>query len=210
MRTPPTVVERHAGLDSAAVTVQITGRTSRPHGQPTRGANAILLRQGNATVVRDFLVTAGPELLPFVLAPEGTVDPRILADLLGIRGMLLAWTAREAARVPDRDLTRLEAIVAGMERGPGPAALQVLDFDFFQELVRLTGNRVLGLLTNTIRQVYLERPELFAALYQPGFDCGPHRRALTALAAGDGAAAAAAMEDYAQRAVPLVALAAGR
>ncbi|HEY3354033.1 MAG TPA: GntR family transcriptional regulator [Polyangia bacterium] len=160
----------------------------------------IEIRQGNATVVRDFLVTAGPELLPFFLAPAGAPDPKILRDLLGIRSMILAWTARQAARAaPRRDLTRLTALTAALE-APGLSAeeLQVLDFDFFQELVNLTDNRVLGLLANTIRQVYLARPALFTPLYDPErFDARLHRRALTAITAGDAAAAAAAMEEYA-------------
>jgi DNA-binding FadR family transcriptional regulator len=161
----------------------------------------IQIRQGNATVVRDFLVSAGSEVLPFVLAPRGAPDPKILRDLLAIRGMFLAWTAREAALgAADRDLARLGAITLELE-APGHTAkeLQLLDFDFFQEIVNLTENRVLGLLANTIRHVYLERPDLFTVLYEPsGFDPRPHRRALEAITRGDGDAAAAAMEAHAR------------
>jgi DNA-binding FadR family transcriptional regulator len=164
----------------------------------------IEIRQGNATLVRDFLVTAGPELLPFVLAPAGLPDPKIVRDLLGIRSMILAWTARQAAHAPPpRDLERLAWLTRELEQ-PGHDAeeLQVLDFDFFQELVRLTDNRVLALLANTIRHVYLARPALFTPLYDPrGFDPQHHRRACDAIAQGDAVAAAAAMEAYAQLAL---------
>lgn len=163
----------------------------------------IHIRQGNVTVVRDFLATAGPELLPFFLAPEGAPDVKIVEDLLAIRAMLLGWTARQAALVAaHRDLGRLRELTAELERpGRSPEELQLLDFDFFQELVDLTENRVLMLLTNTIRQVYLERPELFRGLYEPGiFNATLHRRAFTAIAAGNSGEAAAAMEEYAQTA----------
>ena len=97
------------------------------------------------------------------------------------------------------DLTRLGAIVADLEAAAqSPEQLQVLDFDFFEELVHLTGNRVLMLLVNTIRQVYLEKPAVFAVLYQSAtFDAAPHRRTLAAVVAGDADAAARAMEAHA-------------
>ena len=168
----------------------------------------VQVRQGATTVVRNLLRTAGPELLPFLLAPGGEPDPRIISDLLAIRSMILGWTARHAALGGHRpeDLTRLRELLAQLEAKGQPAAqLQILDFDFFQELVHLTENRVLMLFSNTIRHVYLERPAIFAALYQPGrFDPTPHRRALTAIAAGDGEGAARAMEAHAEVALALM------
>jgi GntR family transcriptional regulator, transcriptional repressor for pyruvate dehydrogenase complex len=167
----------------------------------------VQVRQGYATVVRNLLRTAGPELLPFLMAPEGKPDPKIFSDLLAMRTMILVWTARQAAMLgPRGDLDALRAIVAKLEaEGHSAEDLQVLDFDFFEELVHLTENRVLTLFSNTIRQVYLERPALFALLYQPEkFDPTPHRRALTAIAAGDPEGAARAMEAHAEVAVALL------
>jgi DNA-binding FadR family transcriptional regulator len=167
----------------------------------------VQVRQGYATVVRNLLRTAGPELLPFLMAPEGKPDPKILDDLLAIRRMILAWTARQAAALgPRGDLEPLRAIVARLEaEGHTAEELQVLDFDFFEELVHLTENRVLMLFSNTIRQVYLERPALFALLYQPAtFDPAPHRQALAAIAAGDPEGAARAMEAHAEVAITLL------
>jgi DNA-binding FadR family transcriptional regulator len=161
------------------------------------------IRQGNQTVVRDFLVTAGPELL-VALATASAPDPKIVYDLLAIRSMILAWTARQAARAAaDRDLTRLRELTEALEQPDQSAEqLQILDFEFFQELVSLTENRVLGLLANTIRQVYLAQPALFTPLYEPArFDARRHRRAFAAIVAGDAEAAAAAMEEYAQSAL---------
>jgi GntR family transcriptional repressor for pyruvate dehydrogenase complex len=167
----------------------------------------VQVRQGYATVVRNLLRTAGPELLPFLLAPEGKPDLKILEDVLAIRAMILGWTARHAALAgPRADLEHLREIVTQLE-GPGQTAdqLQILDFDFFEELVHLTENRVLMLLSNTIRHVYLDKPAHFAVLYQPGvFDPSPHRRTLAAVAAGDADAAGRAMEAHAEAARTLL------
>jgi len=159
----------------------------------------VQVRQGYATVVRNFLRSAGPELLPFFAAPAGRPDPKFLTDLLAIRSMLLTWTARQAAARGGADLGRLRELAAALaEPGRDPEELQLLDFDFFQELVHLADNRVLMLLTNAIRHVYLEKPALFTVLYQPGtFDPGPHQETVAALERGDAAAAAAAMTAHA-------------
>ena len=168
----------------------------------------VQVRQGATTVVRNLLRTAGPELLPFLLAPGGEPDPRIIADLLAIRAMILGWTARHAALGGNQpeDLARLRQILAQLEaEGQTAEQLQILDFDFYHELVHLTENRVLMLFSNTIRHVYLEKPAVFAALYQPGrFDPTPHRRTLAAIAAGDGEGAARAMEVHAEVALALM------
>lgn len=168
----------------------------------------VQVRQGATTVVRSLLRSAGPELLPFLLAPGGQPDPKVIADLLAIRTMILGWTARQAALLEPSaaDLEHLREIAGKLEEaGQTSEQLQVLDFDFFQELVHLTGNRVLTLFSNAIRQVYLEKPAVFAALYQPGkFDPKPHRRALAAIAAGDAEGAARAMEAHAEVAVTLL------
>ena len=167
----------------------------------------VQVRQGYATVVRNLLRTAGPELLPFLLAPEGKPDPKLIEDVLAIRAMILGWTARQAALVgPRADLERLREIVAQLEaKGHTADELQVLDFDFFQELVQLTENRVLMLLANTIRHVYLDKPALFAVLYQPShFDPSPHRRTLAAVTAGDPESAVRAMESHAEVAITLL------
>lgn len=167
------------------------------------GWGLIQIRHGSPTVVRNFLVTAGPDLLPFFIAPTGSPDPKILSDLLAMRTMLLTWTAREAAlHGPSSNLSHLTRIVEALERGAdSPTAMQVLDFDFFLELVALTGNTVLALLSNSIRQVYLSWPDLFTPLYQPGvFDSSPHRRALAAIAAGAPDDAVAAVQAWAEEA----------
>ena len=169
------------------------------------GMGLVKIHQGGATRVNDVLVDAGLRILPLLVAPRGVPDAELLQDLMAIRGMLLCWTAREAARAvaaEGHDLvtrSRLRETVQLLgEPGASPAELQLYDFDFFAELARLTGNRVIGLLIEPVRQVYLHNRTIFEALYQPGvFDARHHRRVLDAIERGEAEAASNAMEAYA-------------
>lgn len=169
----------------------------------------IEIRQGGATLVRDFLVTASTQLLPFLVAPGGTPDLAMLRDLQAMRVMLMAWMARQAAQATTPvGLTLLSDIVTDLERTDVDADwLRRRDFDFFDALVSMIGNRVLALVMNAIRQVYLQHPELFVNIHQPGqFHPEHHRRLVEALEAGDGAAAGLAMEAYAESAEAMLGL----
>lgn len=162
----------------------------------------VRIRQGGATVVEDVLVTAGLHLLPFLIAPGGTPDIGILEDLLSLRVVLLRWTAEQAA-VRGGDVERLRELVQSMDADPDAEQLQLADFDFFQEMVDMSGNRVLKLVMNAIRRVYTEHRELFMALYA-GFDTSDHHAAVDAIERGDVPAAGAAMEAYANRVVGIL------
>ena len=134
----------------------------------------------------------------------GKVDPEILEDLHGIRGMLLGWCAEVAARKADAgDVERLEDLVDQLSDPKAkPATLQVLDYDFYQELVRISGNRVLGLFSNVVRDIYLKGRERFTALYaRDVFDSTHHRQAVAAIRARDGARAGTAMRAHAASAL---------
>lgn len=160
------------------------------------------IRHGAGARVTDFLATAGLQLLPFLLAPGGQVDPKLLGDLLSLRVVLLGWTAEEAAlRATPDSLARLSSILTELESTEATGRRQELDYDFFQELVAMTDNQVLAMLANGIRAVYLENRELFPLMYGTQFHSDHHRRTLEAVRSGDGAAARAAMADYASAAL---------
>lgn len=162
------------------------------------------MRHGGATRVRDFLVTAGLQLLPYLLAPGGDLDPKLLGDLLEIRTMLLGWTARMAAeRGTAQQVARLRALLDQLEAAPDAEGLRLLDYDFYDFLVEMTGNGVLLLFSAATRQVFTARGELFGVLFTD-FDATHHRAAVAAIAKGDGAAAAVAMTAYGARAQALV------
>jgi GntR family transcriptional regulator, transcriptional repressor for pyruvate dehydrogenase complex len=160
------------------------------------------IRQGGSTRVTDFLITAGFQLLPYLVAPEGRLDPNLLVDLLELRTMLLGWTAARAAdRATPEDVARLRAALSALEAATDGETRQARDFDFFEALELATHNQVLGMLARAVRQVYMENGALFLALYQGDrFDCRHHREAVEAVGRGDGAGAARAMERHGQRA----------
>lgn len=164
----------------------------------------VQIRHGGATRVTDFLMGAGLELLPHLVEVGGKVDPDILEDLHGIRGMLLGWCAETAARKADAaDVEKLEALVVQLTDPKAKSAtLQVLDYDFYQELVRISGNRVLALFSNVVRDVYLKGRDRFAGLYaRDVFDASHHRAAVVAIRARDAEAAGAAMRAHAATAL---------
>jgi GntR family transcriptional regulator, transcriptional repressor for pyruvate dehydrogenase complex len=162
------------------------------------------IRHGGATRVRDFLVSAGLQVLPWMVAPHGKVDPAWQRDLFEVRAMLLGWCGERAARAATQDdVERLETLVAAMEAAAGkPAKLQDLDWAFFEELVALTQNRVLALLSNIVRDVYAAHAARFRALYDKDvFDPKNHRRAVDAIRRRDPEAAGAAMRKHGESAL---------
>jgi DNA-binding FadR family transcriptional regulator len=164
----------------------------------------VKIRHGGATRVSDFLMGAGLELLPHLVELGDKVDPGILDDLHGIRGMVLGWCAEMAARKADATgVEKLEALVRLLSDPKAKsAALQILDFDFYQELVRISGNRVLGLFSNVVRDVYLKGKDGFAGLYaRDVFDPAHHQQAVAAIRARDPAKAGAAMRAHAATAL---------
>ncbi len=167
----------------------------------------IEIRQGGATLVQDVLATAGLQLLPQLIAPGGAPDPVFVQNLAEIREVLMAWTAGRAVQgATPEALEALRETLAALEAPDATAEqLRTHDLEFFRQLVLMTGNRVLLLFANVIRQVYLEHPELFLPIHQPGqFHTTHHREVLDALSRGDGPVAAAAMEAFARSARDLL------
>lgn len=158
------------------------------------------IRHGGSTRVADFLAHAGLAMLPHLVEAPGTVDPAILGDLHEMRAMLLGWCAEQAALKADAaSMARLAELVRRMDEAKGrPRVLQELDYDFFQELVAISGNRLLGLFANVVRDVYQQGRERFAGMYAKDvFDAGHHRRAIRALRARNAQAAGEAMRAHA-------------
>ncbi len=156
------------------------------------------IRQGGSTRVRDYLVSAGLGLLPHLFSVGKRIDPGLLRDLHEIRAMLFGWCAERAAVHADAAaVQRLETIAQSLSSS-SVRTLQELDYDFFDELVRITGNRVLSLLSNVVRDIYMKERERFAAMYRPGvFDPSHHRRTVEAIRLHDPATASAEMRAHA-------------
>lgn len=161
------------------------------------------VRHGGGTQVVDILANAGLHLLPFLLAPAGRLDPKLLRDLLELRVELLGWTAeRAAANGSDEAAAALSTILDSLEAATDPERVQEFDFLFFEQLVQLSRNRVLRLLANAVRRVYMENRQLSLALYATEkLDTSPLRSTVEAVRSNDVAAARAAMTAYGRSAL---------
>ncbi len=162
------------------------------------------MRHGGATRVRDFLVSAGLHVLPWLIAPGGRVDEAWLRDLHEVRAMFLSFCAEQAARKATiDDVEKLEALAAQLaDPKAKPAQLQRLDWSFFEALVATTQNRILTLITHVVHDVYVQHAPRFAAIYEKDvFDARHHAHAALAIRRRDAAAAAAAMRRYAESAL---------
>lgn len=167
----------------------------------------VKIRHGGATRVSDFLMSAGLELLPALVEVGGKVDPLILRDLHDIRAMLLGWCAERSAELADAaSILRLEELARRLaDPKAKPAALQELDYDFFQELVRISGNRLLLLLANMVKEIYLGGRDRFIGLYaKEVFDPAHHQEAVAAMKARDPERAGRAMRAHAKTALRTV------
>ncbi len=159
------------------------------------------IKQGGATRVRDVFYSAGLHILPYLVAPDDRIDGALLRDVLSVRVMFLAWTAERAAtHATATDVQALRATMAQLTDATEPERLQRLDFEFFEQLVAAGRNRVLTLFTNALHEIYDVNREHMLFLYKTlPFDASQHRRAIEAIEAGDGTAAAAAMRAYGER-----------
>jgi DNA-binding FadR family transcriptional regulator len=110
-------------------------------------------RAGAGTVVLDYSEHAGVDVIEYVVvAPDGVVNTRVLANLLEFARILGADVARLAAeRRADEDLRTLDVIVAEMRNEKILSKLFWLDFEFNWALAGASGNIVPRLLLNSVR-----------------------------------------------------------
>jgi GntR family transcriptional repressor for pyruvate dehydrogenase complex len=167
----------------------------------------VKIRHGGATRVSELFLQKSSDLLPQLLELGAKVDPAVLKDLHEIRALLLGWCAEQAALKADpSSVERLHELVRQLESRKGDRrGLQELDYAFFEQLVAITGNRLLGLLGQVVRQVYLGQALGFEALYAPKvFDLGHHKKTVEAIRRRDAQAAGAAMRLHALSALMTV------
>lgn len=168
------------------------------------GWGLVTIRHGGATRVTEFLMNAGLSVLPELLAAGGELSASVSADLHELRGLLLGWSAEQAAsRADPASVARLDELAKKLSRPRLPAAeAQALDYDFFEQLVLVTGNQLLVLFTKVVRDIYFRAPEQFLPMYRPDvFQPEHHRRAVAAIRAHDAKAAGDAMRAHAATAV---------
>jgi GntR family transcriptional repressor for pyruvate dehydrogenase complex len=157
------------------------------------------VRHGDAMRVTDWRASGGLDVIAHVLFAAGGLDRDTLAHLMEARRLMLAEAARLAAeRRDEQQAKRLAALAARIAEAPDAQAVQALDFAFFAELVDAARNVVLVLVMNSIRRIYFDRAELFAAVVGDRDALAPlYARAARAVRRRQPAAAARAVAELA-------------
>ncbi len=130
--------------------------------------NLIEIRHGEGSVVLDFRLTAGFELLRDLISPGAAPDPLAVRSMLEFRGLIGPEIARLAAlRISDSELAEIEALVEAIEAAPetDTRQLQDLDFEFHYTMVRASENLALLLILNSVRGIYLRLRDSFAPMF---------------------------------------------
>lgn len=112
----------------------------------------VRIRQGDGTRVQNFMETGGIELVAHLLPLATTTHPEIIRDMLEFRrifGREIATLAAERATRENIDAMRDLAAKATSDLSQKD--LFELDFEFYVVMTQGTGNRVMGLLINTVR-----------------------------------------------------------
>lgn len=153
------------------------------------------VRHGDATRVLDWRRSGGLEAL--VLG--GGIDEPFARDLFEARRLLLVEAARLAAeRRSDEQASSLRELADTIAAADDDSSRLRADWAFMAGLVEAAGNLVFQLIMNSVRELYLERAEAFAALVaQGGSLAAMYARAAAAVDARDADAAASAIDALA-------------
>ncbi len=159
----------------------------------------VRIRQGDGTRVLNFMETGGIELVQHLL-PLANAKPELIRDLLEFRRILGRELARLAAARGSADavgLARLRALADKADQAPDAAQLFDTDFAFYVAVAQMSGNQVMLLLLNTVRDSVRGFIPLLANLTAPHDVVRAHHRELiAAVAGGDVATAGKIADDY--------------
>lgn len=122
------------------------------------------VRHGDAMRVLDWRRHGSIDILALLLFGE-TFDPVLLANVMEARRLLLTECARLAAsRATPEQVAHLREAAAEIAEANDQAAVQELDFGFYELLAQASENLVFALIFNSIRDLYLENAEGFSAI----------------------------------------------
>jgi GntR family transcriptional regulator, transcriptional repressor for pyruvate dehydrogenase complex len=162
----------------------------------------VRIRQGDGTRVQNFMETGGIELVQHLLPLAGT-KPELIRDLLEFRRIFGRELARLAAARGGvetdgkESLAKLRALADRADQVTSALELFELDFDFYVAIAQLSGNQVMLLLINTVRDGVRSFMPFLANLAAPGDQVRKHHRELiAALEKGDAATAGRVADDY--------------
>ena len=119
-------------------------------------AGLIHIRQGESTVVRDFRLDAGFDVLPLLLAHGGDVDRAGLASVVEARAMIGPAIAALAAQRADAGLSaRLHSATDDLASEAEPLQRMWRALAFWELVVDSADNIAFRLMFNTMRNAYL-------------------------------------------------------
>jgi GntR family transcriptional regulator, transcriptional repressor for pyruvate dehydrogenase complex len=156
-------------------------------------AGLIDVRQGDTTTVRDYLHTAGPELLPRLLIRDGQPDLQVVRSILETRFSLAPDVARRCAtRRPEAVVVELDRLVDDLDdatTGERQRTVHAL----WSAILDGGGNVVERLLFNTLEATYLPAMDVLATVMSAEIDDVDGYRSLVAAIADRDAARAGAI-----------------
>jgi GntR family transcriptional repressor for pyruvate dehydrogenase complex len=139
----------------------------------------VRIRQGDGTRVQNFMETGGIELVRHLLPLPSAAQPVLVRDLLEFRRLFGREVAKIAAlRRSDESILRLRELADKADAARSPAELFDLDFDFYVALTQATGNQVMVLLINTVRESVRSYLGLLANLTASAEAVRKHQREL--------------------------------
>jgi GntR family transcriptional repressor for pyruvate dehydrogenase complex len=150
-------------------------------------------RQGDGMRVRDWRAQGGLDVLVHAVAHGGALDAALVREVFEARRLLLAEaSALAAGRRSGEQAALLERLAADLAGCADDATAQRLDLAFMATVIESARNLAFSLIANSIRDVYLERLELFRPIVERRDELG-YGAVAAAIAGADGARARAAM-----------------
>jgi DNA-binding FadR family transcriptional regulator len=122
-------------------------------------------RHGDGMRVRDWRANGGLDVLVHAVADGGALDAALVREVFEARRVLLAEAASLAAgRRSAEQSALLGRLARELAAAPDDTAAQGLDLAFMATVIEAAGNLAFSLIANSIRDVYLQRLDLFRAI----------------------------------------------
>jgi GntR family transcriptional regulator, transcriptional repressor for pyruvate dehydrogenase complex len=124
-------------------------------------------RHGDGMRVRDWRARGGLDVLIHAVASAGALDASLMREVFEARRLLLAEASALAAeRRTEAEAALLARLADELRRESDDATAQGLDLAFMTTVIGAARNLVLALIANSIRDVYLQRLDLFRPIVE--------------------------------------------
>jgi GntR family transcriptional regulator, transcriptional repressor for pyruvate dehydrogenase complex len=122
-------------------------------------------RHGDGMRVCDWRAQGGLDVLVHAVADGGALDAALVREVFEARRLLLAAAAALAAgRRSAEQAALLDRLARDVGAAGDDATAQGLDLAFMATVIEAAGNLAFSLIANSIRDVYLQRLDLFRAI----------------------------------------------